>query len=280
MIYVRQPVVAGKFYEMDKAALERQIEDSFNKTGSIDRTRRKIRVAVVPHAGYMYSGWIAAHSYKMVEGLKTKNYIIMGPNHSLAGSKYALMNNGLWETPLGGVTIHENMAMKLQETCPILEHDVIPHQYEHSIEVQLPFLQYMQGNDFKFVPITVGAEVIDEDFIDDAKVIGKSIAKCIKDSKEAWFLIVSSDFSHYIPKNLAENIDRYAIDAILKLDETEFLKRVEEKNASICGAGAVAIGMVVAKTLGSKSGRLLKYSTSAEANGDDSAVVGYASIIL
>ncbi len=284
MLLVRAPVVAGQFYDVDPIRLNKQIQSAIERAKSDKRAMKKIdkkiTAAVVPHAGYMYSGWVAAYFYSTIDRNSPKNYIIIGPNHSLAGSEYALMKKGLWKTPLGGVTIHENMANELLEKCELLEHDVIPHQYEHSIEVQLPFLQNRIREDFKFVPIAIKSEVADDSLLDGCRIVGKAIANTISRSKEKWIIIATSDFSHYVPQKLAEDVDNYVIKPILKLNEKAFFERIAEKHASVCGVGAIATAIVAAKTLGLKSGKLLKYATSADVSGDTSAVVGYATIIM
>jgi len=280
MLFVRAPIVAGKFYDIDPIRLKKQIQKAFDEVKGIKKTRKRFSVAVVPHAGYMFSGWVAAYAYSMLDRSSPKNYIILGPNHSLAGSEYAIMKKGLWKTPLGGVTIHEGMADTLLKKCELIENDVIPHQYDHSIEVQLPFLQYKFGSEFKFVPISIKSEVVDSTLLDGCRIVGKAIAESIKNSKEEWIILASSDFSHYIPQNLAQSVDNYVIKSILKLNEESFFDSVNDRNASICGVGAVATAIVAAKALGSKGGKLLKYATSADITGDASAVVGYASIIM
>lgn len=281
MLLVRPPVVAGKFYDIDPDRLKKQIDSAINKASeSKIKGKRGFKAAVVPHAGYMYSGWVAALVYSLLDGRSPKNYIILGPNHTLAGSNYALMKTGLWKTPFGGVTIHEPMANQLLSKCELFENDVIPHQYEHSIEVQLPFLQHRVGNDFRFVPIAVKSEFANDELLDGCRIVGKAIANTIKASKEEWVVLASSDFSHYIPQKLATDTDNYVIKSIVNLNEKSFFNRVNEKNASICGVGAIATAMVVAKEFGSKRGKLLKYATSADVSGDSSAVVGYASIIM
>ncbi len=281
MLYVRPPVVAGTFYDLEPERLKKQIEAAFKKAK--DKKRRKItkfNAAVVPHAGYMYSGWVAAKVYSMLDPKEHVNFIILGPNHYMFGSKYATMNRGLWKTPLGGLSVHGPMANTLLEKCELLENDVLPHQNDHSIEVQLPLLQHLFGNDFKFVPISIMCEVADDALLQDCRIIGKSIADAIKSSDEKWMILASSDFSHYIPQRLAKEVDDYIIKAILRLNEKSFLNRIVEKNASVCGFGGIAAAMVAAKELGSKRGKLLKYATSADVTGDRSAVVGYASIIM
>jgi len=280
MLMVRAPIVAGQFYDIDPDRLRQQIKSCLDKSGKTGRSRKKFKAAVVPHAGYMYSGWVAAYFYSMLDRQSPKNYIILGPNHSLAGSDYAIMKRGLWKTPLGGVTIHEKMADTLLKKCELIEHDVIPHQYEHSIEVQLPFLQYKLGNDFKFVPIAIKSEVADNTLLEGCRILGKAIAGVMSSTKEDWLIMASSDFSHYIPKKLAEDVDNYAIKSIVSLNEKRFIEHVVEKNASICGIGAIATSIVAAKELGVKRGKLLKYATSADVSGDTSAVVGYASVLM
>jgi len=281
MLYVRPPVVAGSFYDLDPDRLKKQINASFKK--SVEKGRKKsvkFNAAVVPHAGYMYSGWVAAKVYSLLDVKAPLNFIILGPNHYMFGSKYAIMKRGLWKTPLGGVTVHESMADKLLERCKLLENDVIPHQNEHSIEVQLPFLQYLFGNDFKFVPIAIACDIADDTVLESCRVVGKAIANVVKSSKEKWLILASSDFSHYVPQKLAKEVDGYIIKAILRLNERAFINRVAEKNAGICGFGGIATAIVATKELGSKSGKLLKYATSADITGDTSAVVGYAAVIM
>lgn len=280
MLMVRGPVVAGQFYDIDPDRLRQQIQSSLDKSGKTKKPRKEFKAAVVPHAGYMYSGWVAAYFYSMLDRQSPKNYIILGPNHSLAGSDYAIMKRGLWKTPLGGVTIHEEMADALLERCELIEHDVIPHQYEHSIEVQLPFLQYKLGNDFNFVPISIKSEVVDDTLLEGCRIVGKAVADALGSAKEDWLIIASSDFSHYIPKKLAEDVDNYVIKSIVNLNEKSFIERVAENNASICGVGAIAASIVAAKELGTKKGKLLKYATSADVSGDTSAVVGYACVLM
>jgi len=281
MLYLRPPVAAGLFYDLYPDMLKKQIEASLRKVASVRKTKiAKFNAAVVPHAGYMYSGWVAAKVYSMLDASKHLNFIILGTNHYMFGSKYAIMKSGLWKTPLGGVAVHESMADKLLEKCKLLENDVIPHQNEHSIEVQLPFLQYLLGDNFKFVPISIAGDIVDDTLLESAKVIGKAVADAVKSSKEKWLVLASSDFSHYVPQNLAEDVDGYIIKAILRLNEKEFLDRIAEKNASVCGFGGIAVAIAAAKALGSKKGKLLKYATSADATNDTSSVVGYASIIM
>ena len=278
MIILREPVAAGSFYNLNPEMLKKQISSCFNhELGPKSMKKEKFVAGVVPHAGYMYSGPIAAWVYSKIE---KANFIILGPNHSGMGSRFALMKNGLWKTPLGGVVIYEEMAEALLKECKILEHDVLAHQHEHSIEVQLPFLQFRFGDDFKFVPISILNEFADETLLEACRVIGKGIANAIKKSKEKWIVLASSDFSHYVPQEIAEKVDRSVIKPILKLKEEEFFETINKKGASVCGFGPIATAIVVAKELKAKKGKLLKYATSGDVTEDYASVVGYASIIM
>jgi AmmeMemoRadiSam system protein B len=277
MIRIRAPAVAGTFYNLDKEMLKKQIERCFaHKLGPKEIRQQSFTAAIVPHAGYEYSGPTAAWVYSKIE---KANYVILGPNHTGLGARFALMKVGMWKTPLGEVIIDQEFAEKLLE-CKLLEFDVMAHENEHSIEVQLPFLQYRFGDDFKFVPISILNEFADETLLEACRVIGKGIASTIKKRKEKWIIIASSDFSHYVPQERATKTDKYVIKAILDLNEKDFFARINEKDASVCGFGPIAIAIVAAKELGAKKGELLKYSTSGDITGDLGAVVGYASIML
>ncbi|MDI6826022.1 MAG: MEMO1 family protein [Candidatus Aenigmarchaeota archaeon] len=275
---IRQPAVAGMFYHLNSEMLKKQIKSCIDhKLGPKRIEEEKFIATVVPHAGYAYSGPVAAWSYSRIPKC---NYIILGPNHSGFGSRFGMMREGAWKTPMGSVKIDEIVTKKIIESCPLLEYDILSHESEHSIEVQLPFLQYRFGNDFKFVPICVMNEFPSFDFLDECKAVGKSIANVIKKEKKKWIIIASSDFSHYIPYEDAYSIDNYVIDGILKLNEKDFFLRLQEKNASVCGFGPIAIAMIASKELGAKKGKLLCYKTSGDVTHDKTAVVGYSSLLF
>jgi hypothetical protein len=275
---IRQPAVAGMFYNLNSEMLKKQIKSCIDhKLGPKKIKEEKFIASVVPHAGYPYSGPVATWTYSRIQKC---NYIILGPNHSGFGSRFGVMREGVWKTPLGSANIEDETAKKLIENCPLLEYDILSHESEHSIEVQLPFLQYRFGDEFKFIPICVMNEFPSFDFLEECKIVGKSIAKVLKKEKKKWIIIASSDFSHYIPYDFAYLTDEYVIDAILRLDEKDFFARIQEKNASVCGFGPIAITIITAKELGAKKGNLLCYKTSGDVTGDRGAVVGYGSIIL
>jgi len=275
---MRQPAVAGMFYNLNPEMLKKQIKSCFDhELGPKKIKEEKFIGCVVPHAGYPYSGPIAAWVFSRIPKC---NYIILGPNHRVFGSNFGVMREGVWKTPLGSAKIDDVFATRLIDSCPLLEYDIISHESEHSIEVQLPFLQHRFGEDFKFVPISVMNELPSFDFLEECKVVGKAIADMIKKDKKKWIIIASSDFSHYIPYDFAYSTDKYVIDAILELNEKQFFSRIQEKNASVCGFGPIVISMIASKILGAKKGKLLKYATSGDVIPDKGAVVGYASITL
>jgi hypothetical protein len=278
MIFIRRPVASGNFYSSDAEMLKKQMAECFShKLGPRGFKRQNFIAAVVPHAGYIYSGPVAAWVYSRIE---KANYIIIGPNHTGMGERFAVMKNGLWKTPLGEIAILEEIADKIVKGSNVLSQDVIAHQNEHSIEVQLPFLQYRHGNEFGFVPITILNEFADDLLLDNCKSIGKTIAEIIKRQKEKFIILASSDFSHYVPQKMAKEVDLSLIREIKKLNEKKFFQKIVENNASACGFGPIATAIVAAKELGAKRAELLKYATSGDVTGDTKSVVGYASIII
>jgi AmmeMemoRadiSam system protein B len=277
MINLRAPAAAGTFYDLEKDRLVQQIEACFkHKFGPKKIEKEEFIATIVPHAGYIYSGAVAAWSYSKIPKC---NYVIIGPNHQGIGPTFSIMKESVWKTPLGEIATDNNLVEKLMEKCKLLQYDVLAHQYEHSIEVQLPFLQYRFGNDFKFVPISVLNVFADKDFLESCKQVGSAIGNVLKKEKD-WIIIASSDFSHYIPHETAEKIDKKLIKAIEKLDEDQFFELIRKLDASVCGFGPIAIALVAAKELGAKKGKLLCYKTSGDITEDFSSVVGYASIIL
>lgn len=274
---IRTPAVAGMFYPSEKNELKQSIKESFlHKFGPEkippSNDRKKIFGVICPHAGYMYSGPIACHSFYAISSDMPELFIIIGPNHWGVGSNVATMKDCKWETPLGQVEVDSDTAEKISKLANIIEIDSFAHSREHSLEVQIPFLQEMTPN-FKIVPISL---------IDQRKEvsieIGKAMAKIAKEKKT--MIIGSSDFTHYEPNEFAHQQDSALIEPILELDIDRFYEVLQEKNVSACGYGAIASTMVACKELGAAKGELLKYATSGDITGDKSSVVGYGSIIF
>jgi AmmeMemoRadiSam system protein B len=233
---------------------------------------RSIVGLVVPHAGYMASGPIAAHAYHhLAKDGKPDVVVIFGPNHTGHGSALSIMNEGAWRTPLGDVEIDTETANNIVQASNIIDVDDRAHVYEHSIELQLPFLQYLYGSGFKFVPICF----MMQDLMS-SREVGKATAKALEGKNG--LVIASTDLTHYEPQERAEKKDRMAIDAALKMDETEYYHTVEAYGISTCGYGPTVAAITAAKQLGAKKAELLCYGTSGDILGNRSAVVGYASI--
>lgn len=280
---LRKPAVAGTFYAGEKDSLKKQIEDCFLHPlgpGKIPaftgKAPGKILGLISPHAGYVYSGPIAAWGFSsVIEREKSETVVILGPNHRGFGAPVAVMSQGEWETPLGRLSIDQEFAEKLLDIVPtIVEDDEKAHQREHSLEVQLPFLQYAWGNNFKIVPICLTDQTTTTSIN-----LGKAISELIKE-RENVLLIASTDFTHYQPQKIAEKEDRKLIDAIISGDPRNLGKLLSSYVFSMCGYGGVMTVMEVARLLGAGKIQLLKYATSGDITGDYSAVVGYASLII
>ena len=276
---LRKPAVAGMFYAGSPRELTEQIESCYKSKlgpGTMPQLNsqgsREIVAVVVPHAGYYYSGPVAAHAYKELanDGVFDAA-IILGPNHTGYGPLVSLWARGEWETPLGKIEIDEEFAANLlKEGQGMIEADEKAHMHEHSIEVQLPWLQHLYG-ELKIVPIAMMAQDIET-----ARTIGEAISRIGGNT----VIIASSDFSHYEPGPVAADKDRSVIEAIINLDEEELYRRRQSLDSTMCGFGPIASAIVAAKEMKAKGATLLKYATSGDTTGDFSRVVGYASIAL
>ena len=275
---VRTPAVSGTFYPDDEKELKSIIRDCFTHTigpGKIPPTDsdQKIYGVICPHAGFVYSGPVACHSFYSISSSTSKLAIITGPNHYGIGQSIASMIDTSWKTPLGLMEVDSESALELRDGLDILELDSFSHSKEHSIEVQIPMLQETFSHEMKILPVSL----INQEQKTATKV-GSAIAK-IAQKKDA-LLIGSSDFTHYEENEFARRQDLALIDPILKLDVDEFYKILYERKITACGFGAIASTMTACKELGATEGKLLKYATSGDVSGDKSSVVGYASIIF
>lgn len=277
---MRRPAVAGTFYNGDRDSLLKQIEWCYKHPHGPGRIpepqagERRLVGLVSPHAGYMYSGPVAAHGfYFLSRDGKPNSIVIIGPNHSGIGSGVSIMTRGKWITPLGNVEIDGPLAEGIKKASGIIDVDETAHEYEHSLEVQLPFLQHVFNGDFKIVPICMMMQ--DEETSEE---VGLAIAKAAK-GKDV-IIIASTDLTHYEPQKLAANKDKKAIERILSLDWKGLLKVVHEEDISMCGYGPVASMLRAAIDLGAKEAKLLKYATSGDTSGPMPQVVGYGSIAV
>jgi len=269
-INIRKPQVAGQFYSSSKSKLKTEVELLLNKQPN----RREVIACMMPHAGYMYSGKVAGKVASAID-IKEK-IIIMGPNHTGYGEDFGVMTEGVWQMPFGDVSIDKELANAILNKSSYLKEDGLSHAYEHSLEVELPLLQYLKG-DFTIVPITFSP-----DDLKACKDIGMGIAGCIKELnlEGSVLIIASSDMTHYEPQSSVESKDRQAIEAILELDEDKLWERIHRFNISMCGYAPAITMLVASKSLGAKKSELVAYQTSGDVTGDYSSVVGYAGIII
>jgi len=278
---VRRPCQAGAFYAGTEESLRDEIKKSFlhrlgpGKLPELNvMGERKIVALVCPHAGYMYSGPVASNGYcSLALDGKPDTLVILGPNHTGLGSGVSIMTEGSWSTPLGEARIDTELASAILKHSKLVDIDDSAHAQEHSIEVQLPFLQYVLGEKFQFVPICMMMQNLKT-----SVEVGEALAKALEGKNGV--ILASSDMTHYEPQKTAEKKDQLAINAILKLDEAELQSVVESRSISMCGYGPVTTAVKASKILGAKEAKLLSYKTSGDITGDYSAVVGYASIAI
>lgn len=277
MYAIRDPAAAGLLYNADKDSLRREIDGFFNgKNGPKEFDNQNLTAVITPHNNYHLCGPICAWSYSKIE---KANYVIIGPNHHDLGSKFAVMKEGLWKTPLGEVVVSNKVAQKIIDKSNLVEYDVTAHKNEHSIEVQLPFLQFRYGNDFKIVPVSITNKFEDKDFLENCERIGKAIAQSIISEDEKWLVIATTDFSRG-PKSNVESVDKLLVNSLKNLSGRSFFNSVHKNMSYICGYGAVLAALSAAKELKAKRSRLLKYASSMEVVKDPKSFVGYASIII
>ncbi len=263
---MRIPAVSGQFYPSGPKALRKEVSRCFH---GLKMNGSDLKGIVVPHAGYMYSGQVAANAFSRVP--KADTYVLFGPNHTGYGSPVALSQE-VWSTPMGEISSDKELGSLLAGT--IVDSDEIAHRYEHSIEVQLPFLQYRFGNDFQILPICMGIQ--DEE---SAVEVGYEVANAVKQTDKRVVFIASSDFSHYEPVQRAFDVDHYMIEAIEAMDVSEMYRRLYRENITACGYGPIAAMLSASKEFNATGAKLIKYMTSGDVTGDE-RVVGYAAIIV
>jgi AmmeMemoRadiSam system protein B len=265
----RKPAVAGQFYYSDPDRLTEMIEDLV--PGKLPE-KEKVKAVLSPHAGLVYSGSVAGAVYAGIEPPET--FVLIGPNHMGMGAEASIMTEGRWEMPTGEFPIDEGLSKKILKSTPLVTDDPQAHMFEHSLEVQLPFLSHF-AKGAKIVPITVLSATLEE-----LKAIGKGIAEAIEEVDYSVVIVASSDMSHYVQDKEARELDRLAIDRVLELDPDGLYTVVRTKGISMCGVLPTVIMLTAARSLGATEAKLVKYTTSAEVSGDYDSVVGYAGIII
>jgi hypothetical protein len=267
---IRPPAVAGRFYSDDAEELRRQVQ-SFCAPQPGAPPQRAI-ACMVPHAGYRFSGHVAGAVYPRID--LPRRILLLGPRHFPHGASQAILSEGAWQTPLGNVRIDSALAADLKRACPSLTEDAAAHAQEHSLEVQLPFLQVLLG-DFRFVPIVLGT-------VDFAALqsLGLAIAEVLAQQPEPVLIVASSDMNHYESDAITRVKDHTALAPILAMDPRALHDTVLREGITMCGMGPAVSMLTAAQALGAKRAQLVRYATSGDINGDRDEVVGYAGVIV
>jgi MEMO1 family protein len=264
---VRQPSVAGKFYTNDPDQLREEL-DSFVSRGV---AQRAIGI-IAPHAGYIYSGKVAGNVYGAVKVPDT--VVVIGPNHTGMGAPAALSPAREWLTPLGPVPVNSRLCKLILKHAPQVREDAAAHHYEHSLEVQLPFLQYINAN-VSIVPLCLGQVEYDS-----LATLGAGIAAAIKEFGEDVLIVASSDMTHYESAVSAKAKDDQALAQVTAMNPEGLLGTCLKKGITMCGVAPATVMLVAAKALGATSSRVISYANSGEVNGDMERVVGYAAVMV
>jgi hypothetical protein len=265
---IREPAVAGQFYPANPASLRRILDSYLQKReGSLEA-----KAVVSPHAGYVYSGAVAGAVYGAVK--LPRRLIVLGPNHTGRGVPLSLHPAGSWRTPLGLVAIDAEMNRRLLEECPGLREDRVAHLREHSLEVQIPFLQVLLP-EFTISALCVGTG--DYALLDS---LGHAMARVVESLGESVLTVASSDMTHYEPAEVARERDRLAIEQVIAVDPRGLYRTVVENDISMCGYAPAVAALTACRDLGANAGHLIRYSNSGEVSGDFQSVVGYAGMAV
>ncbi len=267
---LRLPAVAGQFYPGDKQTLSETLADLIPELSSAEKTDA---IAVIsPHAGYIYSGSVAGETIAKVN--VPENVVIIGPCHHGQGAPVALMDHGEWETPLGQVPINEELATLILKHSESIEADEVAHRPEHSLEVQVPFLQAMQS-ELQIVPIVVSRVSLET-----CLEIGKGLAKALKEFDKPVLIVASTDMTHYESRSSASRKDKFALDNITNLDPKKLYESVMGMKISMCGVIPTTITLAAALEMGASNSELIRYTDSGETSGDTNSVVAYAGFVI
>jgi MEMO1 family protein len=267
---VRLPAVAGSFYPSDAAELSAQIREYLTPENGL--TVRSVKACLVPHAGYMYSGHVAGAVFSSIRILK--KVVILGVRHRPPGSPAAIVSSGAWRTPFGDTEIDHELAEKLRAACPLLTEDPVAHSKEHSLEVEIPFLQVLNP-DFHFVPIALGTA-----HFETLVSVGEAIGAVLAAEKHEVLIVTSSDLNHYEDDATTRVKDRKAIEQLLSMDARGLYDTCRNEEISMCGLGPAVAMLTALHILKASKSELIRYATSADRAGDPSAVVGYAGMIF
>jgi AmmeMemoRadiSam system protein B len=267
---LRLPAVAGQFYPSDPRELTRLIRKFSAAEPGVKKTR--VRACLVPHAGYIYSGAVAGAVFARM--IFPKQILVLGVRHSPMGEDLAILSEGAWRTPLGDAPVDATLAQKIKAAYPSLREDSVAHSREHSLEVEIPFLQILDPG-FSFVPVAVGTRRFEE-----LHELGMGIARVFKESKDEIVVVTSSDMNHYEDDDISRAKDAKAIDQMKAVDPKGLYEVCRKEKISMCGLGPAVAMLTAMKELGVERGEVVRYANSGDVNGDRDAVVGYAGMIF
>jgi MEMO1 family protein len=267
---LRLPAVAGRFYPSDPAELSSVVRE--HAKGKPGTQSVRVKACVVPHAGYVYSGHVAGAVLSRIA--LPRKILILGVRHFPRGQQVAILSAGAWRTPLGDAPIDEPLAEALRAACPLIREDSVAHSGEHSLEVQLPFLQVLAPG-FAFVPLALGTIRFEE-----LVSVGEALGRVLAASQDEVLLLTTSDLNHYEDDATTRVKDSKAIERLLALDAGGLYDTCRNEKISMCGLGPAVAMLTALPTLGAKHSELVRYATSADVSGDTSAVVGYAGMIF
>lgn len=268
---IRKSSLAGSWYPDSPRILLACISDFLQRVPE-ESTLGHLVGLVVPHAGYLYSGQVAAYAYKMLQGQIFDAVIIIGPSHRYPFRGVSIYDQGGYETPLGILPVDGHLADQIRAESRLVSAIPSAHLPEHSIEIQLPFLQYVLG-EVSFVPLVMGSQ--------DRKTCADLAAAIVKAVGKKRVLIVgSSDLSHFHSYDQALKLDELALGYLQRMDAVGFLKGLEEQQFEACGGGPAAVTLMVAEKMGASGARLLRYANSGDVTGDKQSVVGYGAVVF
>jgi MEMO1 family protein len=270
---IREPAVSGMFYPADPKVLTHDLE-LYLRQASPGQISGRIKGLIVPHAGYVYSGGVAAWGYKMLLNRTYDTVIIVAPSHKSYFEGAALQEQGGYKTPLGTVKIDEEFASELLKKSSAVHSNSRVHQGEHSLEVQLPFLQVVL-NEFQLVPLIMGTQ---DSAVSEA--LASALSRIIQASTKQCLIIGSTDLSHYYPHAHAVELDGQVARNLSNFDITGLVRDLAADKGEACGAGPMITTMTVSRKLGANAGKVLKYANSGDVSGDKASVVGYISAVF
>lgn len=271
MSNIREPVVAGTFYPANPGSLSQQVRE-FLSRAEPKRIAGEIKALVSPHAGYIYSGGVAAYGYKLLEGSPYDLVAVISPSHRTYFSGLSLWEGDAYRTPLGLIEVAQEEVNDLISSYEFINYHPEAHSQEHALEVQLPFLQEtLEG--FRLIPIIMGDQSYQF-----CQLASQALAKTLQGKRA--LIVASSDLSHYHPYGMAKSLDQVVIDDINSFDPQKLGKDLSQSRCEACGGGPMITAMLASQTLGADRAEVLHYANSGDVMGDKGAVVGYLSAVI